>query len=413
MAADYYVDPKGDDAADGLSPQKAWQTLTRVEKQALKPGDHLLLKNGVDHVGPLRIKQAGTRVDPIVVSGYGIAKSVPTIKGGEYCIDASTSHLRIDGLRLTGATNPQRGAIMVWADRDLENIDIVSCHIDKNAGRGIWISGEKGRRVTDVRISRNRITDNAGSGMQITKLIGGRVENNEITGNCATPVDKWQAGVRLWSSDVHDVVIASNFIRNVEKPDGDVSGMGIHLDEVGLNVVAKDNVIMDCASAGIEIENCRKVEVSNNIIRNVHTGIFVYRAGHDHLITHNTVVARALGIVLQGHRAGGIDAGDEVMQDGKLATGNRVTDNIAMAGRWASLKINGAAELGNNIVQRNHFGEARASLFQWGKADFDSLAKFEAVAGDTKAVSGDLINTTIHEQPIPQLPGSTVGAKVD
>ena len=46
-AATYYVDSLGgDDAADGLSPQTAWQSLEKVNKNPAQPGDQVLFKRG-------------------------------------------------------------------------------------------------------------------------------------------------------------------------------------------------------------------------------------------------------------------------------------------------------------------------------------------------------------------------------
>ena len=45
--ATYYVDAEnGNDANDGTSPDKAWQTLTKVSNSSFEPGDHILLEAG-------------------------------------------------------------------------------------------------------------------------------------------------------------------------------------------------------------------------------------------------------------------------------------------------------------------------------------------------------------------------------
>ena len=42
----YYVSTSGNDANDGLSPEKAWKTPERVTKAWLKAGDGVLFKRG-------------------------------------------------------------------------------------------------------------------------------------------------------------------------------------------------------------------------------------------------------------------------------------------------------------------------------------------------------------------------------
>lgn len=69
----YYVDAKGDDAADGLSPATAWRTPARAFKTELGPGDRILFRAGcrwrTDDT--LTVKAQGTEAEPVLVSRYG------------------------------------------------------------------------------------------------------------------------------------------------------------------------------------------------------------------------------------------------------------------------------------------------------------------------------------------------------
>ena len=42
----YYVSEAGNDRNDGLSPEKAWKTLSKVNDIALAPGDRVLFHCG-------------------------------------------------------------------------------------------------------------------------------------------------------------------------------------------------------------------------------------------------------------------------------------------------------------------------------------------------------------------------------
>jgi nitrous oxidase accessory protein NosD len=380
IAIDYRIDPAGDDARSGRTPESAWKTPAPLANIRLAPGDRVLLSPGT-YPGPLVLRGSGSELAPVVVASIDPLNPA-IIKGGDYCIDASISHLRIESLTITGATNPQRGAVMIWADRDLRDITIAWCSIIDNATRGIWIAGDKGRLVREVSIIGNRISDNQGSGLQIAKLAGGRVDQNLFLNNCSAPLEEWQAGVRLWSSYISDLTIQRNRIDNGAKTDG--KGMGIHVDEVGANVVVEHNDIFNIASAGIEVENTRGVRVINNVVENAHTGIFVYRAGHDHLIERNTIFARVLGVVVQGHLAHGVNAQDEIRVDGKLATRNTIRANRITSGKYASLKISGGAEAGDNVIKANVYNPI---YFQWGETEYRSVEAFERAAGDIGAVT--------------------------
>ncbi len=77
----YYVSPRGDDAADGASPQTAWATLDRAGRQNYRPGDQLLLeRGGVWTDARLRINSSGAAGKPIVIAAYGEGDS-PVLSG--------------------------------------------------------------------------------------------------------------------------------------------------------------------------------------------------------------------------------------------------------------------------------------------------------------------------------------------
>jgi len=384
IARDYFVAPRGDDSADGLTPATALKTLASATPR-LRPGDALRLQRGGVWSETLRLTVSGEPKRPIRVVAYGGGEP-PTIDGGgklDIGIDASASYLSIDGLRVTGAAAPDRGAITVWAHDDISGVSIEHCDIVDNAGRGIWIAGEAGRQVGWVFVHHNTIDRNAGCGFLATKLNVGWIVDNNLAGNCGKTVDPWQAAIRVWSADVRQLYIANNRIDNGLHGLERGAGMGVHIDETGDGVCVVGNDIRHCDASGIEIENTRGVLARDNVIFDVDTGIFVYRAGHSHRIEHNTVVARSLGIVLQGWLAHGVDAGPETRVDGELLTGNTVTANVAVADRWASLKLVGGGERLEgphaNIVADNALGGERPELVELGNRHFDTYSSDPAL----------------------------------
>lgn len=84
----YYVDNKnGNDNFDGLSKNKAWQTLTRVNNSTFKPGDSVLFHRGGIWSGQLVPSGSGSPAMAIVFSAYG-AGTLPEIKAGGHFKDA-------------------------------------------------------------------------------------------------------------------------------------------------------------------------------------------------------------------------------------------------------------------------------------------------------------------------------------
>jgi hypothetical protein len=389
-SADFYLnDRTGHDAAPGTSPQAAWKTIARLERQVLEPGDTVHFAAGGVWRESLTLRQSGTIEKPITLTGNSsgfpdglpdfFSALMPTIVADEaFCLDASVSHLRVHGLRFARARGKDRGAIQVWADRDLTNIEIDGCEVIASAGRGIWIAGDTGRQVTGVAITGNDFDDNAGCGLLVAKLAESRIVGNTFSGNCRESIDPWQAAIRVWSADVRDLKIVHNNVFSQRSFNEKVPAMGIHVDEVGANVSVRFNAIRSTDGDGIVIENAAVVHVEQNHVHDANAGIFVFRAGHDHAIIGNHVQARALGIVLHGHRANGVDAGPEIERDGKLFTGNAVRGNDVRVVRYASLKCTGGAEHGQTTFADNDFGPDRPSIFEWGERQFDTAAAFTA-----------------------------------
>lgn len=71
VGTNYYVDSEnGDDAADGLTPDTAWETLDNVNEKEFEPGDKILLKEGTQYHGTLNPSGSGTEEAPISIDIY-------------------------------------------------------------------------------------------------------------------------------------------------------------------------------------------------------------------------------------------------------------------------------------------------------------------------------------------------------
>jgi hypothetical protein len=72
-AASYHLDSqKGDDANDGLSPEKAWRAIEKANATKLAPGDRLLLRAGSAWEGAmLQPRGSGVAGKPLVLDRYG------------------------------------------------------------------------------------------------------------------------------------------------------------------------------------------------------------------------------------------------------------------------------------------------------------------------------------------------------
>jgi hypothetical protein len=78
----YYVDPAGNDANDGLSPQRAWRTVARVNSANLQSGDAVYFKSGGLWRETLEPAHGGAPGMPITFSHYGSGPR-PIISGSD------------------------------------------------------------------------------------------------------------------------------------------------------------------------------------------------------------------------------------------------------------------------------------------------------------------------------------------
>jgi hypothetical protein len=69
----FYVDAvSGDDVAhDGLSPEKAWRTLSKVNSYPFQPGDAIKFRRGGIFEGGIEADWSGTAENPIIIDAYG------------------------------------------------------------------------------------------------------------------------------------------------------------------------------------------------------------------------------------------------------------------------------------------------------------------------------------------------------
>jgi hypothetical protein len=124
----HYLDCNaGNDAADSLTPQTPWHTVSKADSYTFQPGDSLLLRRGSRCDGMLWPKGSGTEQSPIHLGAYGQG-ALPLVVGG-----AEAAGLRLHNQQF-------------W---EIENLEVVG-----GSPYGIHISGDEPLmrhfRITDV-----------------------------------------------------------------------------------------------------------------------------------------------------------------------------------------------------------------------------------------------------------------------
>jgi hypothetical protein len=172
-AADYYLSADGDDARDGLSPERSWRSLTRVPVANLKPGDRVLLRGGDAFHGSLSLTVSGAQDRPITIASYGTGRATVFPPVG------------VDGIRVTDA-----GWIVV---RDL---DLRGPGAD--AGAGYLVCQYDGARPLHDNVIRNcsSIGDGRAKNNGAVFVIGAM--ERTLVENCTLSVDPSPTHAACW-----------------------------------------------------------------------------------------------------------------------------------------------------------------------------------------------------------------------
>ena len=156
LAADYYVDVKGDDANPGTQA-KPWRTLGRAMGEKAPgpgPGDTIWVRGG-SYPEEVKAVRGGAPGKPLSLRAYG--KEKPVLEGGGKLkialhlgkgAKAAADHVVIEGLLITGYKD--RG---VFVDRRLDvtvrKVEVTRCY------RGFWILGARRFRLQHSDVHHN------------------------------------------------------------------------------------------------------------------------------------------------------------------------------------------------------------------------------------------------------------------
>lgn len=133
--ATFYVDSEnGDDSADGMTPETAWKTLTKVNETQLIGGDRILLKAGsVFEDQALSIKSGGTAENPIIIDMYdgdvvgAEAGERPHIKGnGKNSFEYQGNQISY-GLHIKNASHVQVNNVEISNQGDTRKLSVGLC----------------------------------------------------------------------------------------------------------------------------------------------------------------------------------------------------------------------------------------------------------------------------------------------
>ncbi|MFJ7983891.1 right-handed parallel beta-helix repeat-containing protein [Streptomyces sp. NPDC096351] len=165
----FYVSPDGDDANDGLSPDRPWRNLDHANSVRFQPGDRLRLRGGARFPGSLTLDrgEAGSANEPVIVESYGTGRAVIAPRGTSAITVLNTAGVEIRNLSLVGDGKALRSGVGVAfrntlpGARRLEHVRITNVEargfqngISVGADRSVS-AGFRDVRITDVSVHHN------------------------------------------------------------------------------------------------------------------------------------------------------------------------------------------------------------------------------------------------------------------
>ena len=158
-AGEWFVSPRGDDAADGQSEARAWKTLARVNRHVsqhgLHAGDAIRLRGGAVFEGSLVVDRAGggTEESPARVTTFGRGRATIRPGADTAVLIRETGWITVSGLSLKAGKNGQGDGIR--CDRILETpsrisgITLKDCDAEGFAWHGIMVDAAQHRMGFD------------------------------------------------------------------------------------------------------------------------------------------------------------------------------------------------------------------------------------------------------------------------
>jgi hypothetical protein len=192
----YYVSASGSDANSGTSPAQAWQTVGRVNRQSLAPGDAVLFAGGQTFSdSDLEPATSGTAAHSIVFGSFGQGDAV--LPKGAWFVQ---NYLLFDHLRFASTFF---GGSAVKGPSN--HITVQNCQFSLPTGNqqlGVYANG------TDWTIQNNVVQNTGLSGM----LLNG--DGYHVVGNTIDNVGLYEAGYNAHGIylDASDATITDNTI---------------------------------------------------------------------------------------------------------------------------------------------------------------------------------------------------------
>ncbi|MGA2099157.1 MAG: right-handed parallel beta-helix repeat-containing protein [Candidatus Acidiferrum sp.] len=278
-AKTYYISStSGNDADDGLSPQRAWQHLSKIglkstSAEPFQPGDNILLKRGDQWDGQIRLQANGTEQKPVTIGAFGQGPK-PLLYGDNPQIhwDAVADHLGIY------TADMGRGSVLgsiflegktvraIYPGGSLNRSEYLEAFIaelqsgtlaGQYEGR-LWVRTHEGETPNGkIRVFRS-------AGVMLANSSYVRIENLDI--------ERFYTGIDITNS--HDMLVDHNDIQ-------DVLGIGIYLRSGDVNCRVESNTVFRGGNTALYVLKGSNNTFRDNWVSRVENKILGIQVGGD------------------------------------------------------------------------------------------------------------------------------------
>jgi parallel beta-helix repeat protein len=284
-AATYYVATSGDDTHDGMSPERAWATVTHAGTLAAA-GDTVYIKAGKYLDEEVVIENSGTEAAPIIFQGYtdtpgdspdpqyspgvpldstvlpvleAVSPGLQTYPGTAIGLwDRSYVEIRNIGVTLyQHGVFPQRSNHIV-----IENVYAVDLGVTSNQGAGIWVYD-----CSEITIRHCVVEDASMTNYDLMMI------RNSVVEDCRSYAETAEEGA---VTDYHIVIIdgQDNVVRNCEAENLHSENTDAHPGHgIGIKDFAKADGYPNPHSENNQIVDCVAI--------NTYENFFVAHEAHD------------------------------------------------------------------------------------------------------------------------------------
>ncbi len=156
----YYLSSTGDDANDGLSELKPWQTLDKLSNFPMRPGDVFRLQGGATFAGFLRwfFRDLGDPANPITISSYGTGRpTVASPKNIQGLLYAGLGGITVEGINFAGDCSVfgTSGLRFAGTEEPVKNLRLLDLNVRGYSLGGIEIDRAIGVEIVGCRLHHN------------------------------------------------------------------------------------------------------------------------------------------------------------------------------------------------------------------------------------------------------------------